>query len=71
MRAASSRWLSKALRPANFRSPPSVFVLSTLGENFGQVIAEALWVGRPVFVTATTPWIDLFLSGEDKNNYLR
>jgi glycosyltransferase involved in cell wall biosynthesis len=44
---------------------------SALGEAFGDVIAEGLWVGRPVFVTATTPWTELFLSGKDKNNYLR
>ena len=42
-----------------------------MGENFGHVIAEALWVGCPVFVTATALWTELFLSGEEKNNYFQ
>jgi len=33
-----------------------IFVLPTLGENFGHAIAEALSVGCPVIVTDTTPW---------------
>ena len=44
-------------------SQATAFVSATLGENFGHVIAEALSVGCPVFVTAPTPWTELILSG--------
>jgi glycosyltransferase involved in cell wall biosynthesis len=33
-----------------------VFLLPTLGENFGHVIAEALQAGCPVVVSDRTPW---------------
>ncbi len=32
------------------------FVLPTLGENYGYVVAEALEAGRPVLVSNQTPW---------------
>jgi glycosyltransferase involved in cell wall biosynthesis len=35
------------------------FVLSTLGENFGYAIAEALLAGTPAIISDTTPWQDL------------
>jgi len=44
-------------------SQATAFVFPTLGENFGHVIAEALSVGCPVFVTANTPWTELITSG--------
>jgi len=47
-------------------SQATAFVFPTLGENFGHVIAEALSVGCPVFVTANTPWTELILSGGGK-----
>lgn len=40
-----------------------LFFLPTLGENYGHVIAEALYVGLPVLVGNTTPWREL-----DKNS---
>lgn len=33
-----------------------LFFLPTLGENYGHVIAEALYVGLPVLIADTTPW---------------
>ena len=35
------------------------FLLPTLGETFGHVIAEALAAGCPVIISDTTPWQDL------------
>ena len=34
----------------------SAFVLPTLSENFGQVVAEALAAARPVLTTKAAPW---------------
>ncbi|MES1223109.1 MAG: glycosyltransferase [Bacteroidota bacterium] len=36
-----------------------LFVLPTLGENFGHAIAEALGNGRPVLISDQTPWRNL------------
>lgn len=36
-----------------------IFVLPTLGENFGHAIYEALAVGRPVLISDQTPWRNL------------
>ena len=36
-----------------------LFVLPTLGENFGHAIFEALSAGRPVLISDQTPWRDL------------
>ena len=36
-----------------------LFVLPTYSENFGIVVAEALWAGVPVITTKGTPWSDL------------
>jgi glycosyltransferase involved in cell wall biosynthesis len=44
---------------ASFISDADLFVLPTYGENFGQVIAEALSVGCPVLLPPTTPWTAL------------
>lgn len=38
-----------------------VFLLPTLGENFGHVIAEALTAGLPVVLSQNTPWRDMEL----------
>lgn len=36
-----------------------LFALPTYSENFGIVVAEALWAGVPVITTKGTPWKDL------------
>ncbi len=36
-----------------------VFVLPTLGENFGHAIFEALLAGKPVLISDKTPWLGL------------
>lgn len=40
-----------------------LFLLPTLGENYGHVIAEALAAGTPVLVSDTTPWRGLTQAG--------
>lgn len=40
-----------------------VFVLPTLGENFGHAVYEALSCGCPVLITDTTPWSDAVARG--------
>lgn len=40
-------------------SRADLFVLPTHSENFGIVVAEALWAGVPVITTKGTPWYEL------------
>lgn len=40
-----------------------LFVLPTLGENFGHAIFESLAAGTPVLISDTTPWRDLQRAG--------
>jgi glycosyltransferase involved in cell wall biosynthesis len=45
----------------------NVFVLPTYSENFGIVIAEALYAGIPIITTKGTPWSEL-LSNSDSSS---
>lgn len=36
-----------------------VFILPTLGENYGHAIVEALSAGRPAIISDQTPWLEL------------
>lgn len=40
-----------------------LFILPTLGENFGHAIFESLAAGTPVLISDTTPWRDLQRAG--------
>lgn len=41
----------------------AVIVLPSRSENFGNVVTEALWTGRPVLTTDATPWAVLAQAG--------
>ncbi|AVP99874.1 hypothetical protein C7S18_23035 [Ahniella affigens] len=41
----------------------AVIVLPSRSENFGNVVTEALWTGRPVLTTHATPWAVLAQEG--------
>jgi glycosyltransferase involved in cell wall biosynthesis len=54
-----------------------IFVLPTLGENFGHAIFESLSAGRPVMISNKTPWLGLWgkkagwdLSLDDPDSWL-
>ena len=47
----------------DFLSHFDLFILPTLGENFGHVILESLAAGTPVIVGRDTPWQQLEASG--------
>jgi glycosyltransferase involved in cell wall biosynthesis len=47
----------------NLLCKASLFVLPTFSENFGIVIAEALYSGVPVLTTVQSSWVDLDLRG--------
>jgi glycosyltransferase involved in cell wall biosynthesis len=40
----------------NVLGSSDALLLPTLGENFGHIIAEALWAGTPVVISDATPW---------------
>ncbi|MBO9573820.1 MAG: glycosyltransferase, partial [Chitinophagaceae bacterium] len=40
-----------------------LFILPTLGENFGHVIFEAMSAGCPLLISDKTPWTDVMKSG--------
>ena len=50
-------------RVASILAGYDLFLLPTLGENFGHIILEALAVGTPVLIADTTPWRDLAETG--------
>ena len=55
-----------ALSPADVTAKFSeydLFLFPTLGENFGHVIAEALFAGLPVLISDVTPWRNLSEKG--------
>jgi glycosyltransferase involved in cell wall biosynthesis len=57
----SVEWLGHLESPAIAEriSGYHVFVLPTLGENFGHAIYEALGAGKPVIISDQTPWHEL------------